>query len=429
MSQDRRALPKCSDLSLIAFVGRIEKELGFSSIYFYLHGSQDPVNIENYSELFGSEIGPEDQNIARVTASMHVARHNAAVNITFARGTLELTPNGHPVEIPSLYNDNIQISPQHLDPVTAAKFNSIIADELLSKNMAMVPAAGTSDLSSLVILHHEILAAQRYQITSISAEFTKSRIAMEEEVSERKQQLQIEFNAQETQLQKKIEEEIQSLEEKKADLAKKLTELDDRNNTHVRRQLRQDLKERLASYKEKFELTEGTKKLRTPVLVCVITIEVFCVSAFIFLFQSVPLGGDVWDRAASWLKGLGLTFVAVATAVWYLKWLTQWSARHADAEFQLKQFELDIDRASWVVETAFEWKSTQEASIPQPLLDAISRNLFEGSDARRDRPESPIDNLASALLGDASKLKFKIGDQEIELDRSAIKRASKPLPN
>jgi hypothetical protein len=28
---------------------------------------------------------------------------------------------------------------------------------------------------------------------------------------------------------------------------------------------------------------------------------------------------------------------------------------HASAEFLLKQFELDIDRASWVVETAMEW--------------------------------------------------------------------------
>jgi hypothetical protein len=59
---------------------------------------------------------------------------------------------------------------------------------------------------------------------------------------------------------------------------------------------------------------------------------------------------------------------------------------HASAEFLLKQFELDIDRASWVVETAMEWHRDQQAEIPAPLLEGITRNLFSD---RGDSMQAP----------------------------------------
>ena len=44
--------------------------------------------------------------------------------------------------------------------------------------------------------------------------------------------------------------------------------------------------------------------------------------------------------------------------------------QHAQTEFQLKQFELDMERASWIVETSLEWKDAKGTSIPLNYLIA-----------------------------------------------------------
>lgn len=99
--------------------------------------------------------------------------------------------------------------------------------------------------------------------------------------------------------------------------------------------------------------------------------------------------------------------------------MNRWFEQHASAEFLLKQFELDIDRASWVVESAMEWRRDQQAEIPAPLLEGITRNLF----ADRTDPasaHSAADDLASALVGNASQLKLRLGENELNFDRKGL---------
>lgn len=99
--------------------------------------------------------------------------------------------------------------------------------------------------------------------------------------------------------------------------------------------------------------------------------------------------------------------------------MNRWFEQHASAEFLLKQFELDIDRASWVVETAMEWRRDQNAEIPTSLLEGITRNLFaDGGDSAQ--AHSAADDLASALVGNASQLKVKLGNNELNFDRKGL---------
>ena len=51
------------------------------------------------------------------------------------------------------------------------------------------------------------------------------------------------------------------------------------------------------------------------------------------------------------------------------------------------------------------------------LLNSITRNLFANGADDLDKVIHPSDELASALLGSASKLKMKIGDNELEFDK------------
>lgn len=78
-----------------------------------------------------------------------------------------------------------------------------------------------------------------------------------------------------------------------------------------------------------------------------------------------------------------------------------------------------IDRASWVVETAMEWRRDQNAEIPTSLLEGITRNLFtDGGDSAQ--AHSAADDLASALVGNASQLKVKLGNNELNFDRKGL---------
>jgi len=125
------------------------------------------------------------------------------------------------------------------------------------------------------------------------------------------------------------------------------------------------------------------------------------------------------------VKPFGLTFVAVGTAFFYLRWLNRWFEQHAQAEFKLKQFQLDIERASWLVETALDWDAKQEKELPKELLEGLSRNLFSFDDEKIDQVRHPVDELASALMGTASRVKLNLAGNEVELDGKRLNKAAK----
>jgi len=121
----------------------------------------------------------------------------------------------------------------------------------------------------------------------------------------------------------------------------------------------------------------------------------------------------------------GLAALAlIGATLYYVRWLNRWFEQHSAAEFWLKQFQLDFDRASWVVESALEWRRDQKTEIPVPLLDGITRNLFLDRDHAGEK-STAADDLASALVGNASQVKLRVGENEISLDRKGLIGLSK----
>ncbi|WP_348719983.1 hypothetical protein [uncultured Alcanivorax sp.] len=111
-----------------------------------------------------------------------------------------------------------------------------------------------------------------------------------------------------------------------------------------------------------------------------------------------------------------------ASVIFYVRWMNAWFSQHASTEFQLRQFQLDIERASWVVETALEWKDAKGSTIPAELLGPISNNLF-GAESTDSSVVTPADELASALLGTASKVRLNVAGSELELDGKKLNKA------
>ncbi len=124
-----------------------------------------------------------------------------------------------------------------------------------------------------------------------------------------------------------------------------------------------------------------------------------------------------------------ITAAAFAAAViYYIRWNDRWFQQHADEEFRLKRLDLDIDRASWVVEMALEWKEEKGSDIPKELIDRLSRNLFTEGEVR-EPIRHPSEDMLSKVLGASSGLRLQIpGLGEATFNRrglQALKQAAR----
>ena len=229
---------------------------------------------------------------------------------------------------------------------------------------------------------------------------------------------------------KQLEEEhrarIQKMEKKEAEIEERAKSLDDRESRHVRRELYKNQKKKFEEIANKFELTKGTKGLRLPIHIFTFllfgglaALEVYLVA---LMLDKSPSGSIEWFVTIG--RQLLVAGGLCATAVFYLKFTNRWFEQHAQEEFRLKRLDIDVDRASWLVETAMEWRELRENDMPDALLERLSRNLFEDPQ-QDDRPLHPIDNLASQVLGTSAELELPFGKGKVSLDRKSIKDLKK----
>jgi hypothetical protein len=225
-------------------------------------------------------------------------------------------------------------------------------------------------------------------------------------------------------LRKEHESKLEALGQEANSLEARRKELDDRDYMHARRGIRNELRDLIKAREQKFSLTSNTRRLRLPVHAALILLLAgLLVVNGVYLKQIANL--DITSSSIQvllWAFGkqsiAAIAFVAIL--LFYVRWMNRWFEQHAAAEFLLKQFELDIDRASWVVETAMEWRRDQKSEIPGTLLEGITRNLFADSGGTSAEKHTAADDLASALVGNASQVKLKLGDNEVSFDRKAL---------
>jgi len=249
--------------------------------------------------------------------------------------------------------------------------------------------------------------------TDWTARVERKQAELEEQYGKRRAALEEDFKARE-----------QKLQEKEAALVKLRSEIDDRDSRHVRRKIQEDLKAELQKRGTKFELTEGTRKLRIPVFWFTILLLILFGGAATALLCRDLISSSGTDP---WLIGRQLAFTAAfgITAVFFIRWFYKWFQQHATEEFKLKRLDLDIARASWLVEMVMEWKDEKNTEFPIELLNKLTRNLFSEERPREDNLH-PAEMLASTIFGAASGVKLKLPNGvELSLDRKGIRRLEK----
>jgi hypothetical protein len=277
----------------------------------------------------------------------------------------------------------------------------------------------------LLASHHRQNVQLQKTVLDIGKNAASARISLEEEFAKRRRQLENDAHAAEFERQKALEARLEAVRAEDERLQALQKEIDDRNNTHARRELHRDLKAKISQRAGSMKVTPETIRNRTPIHIATCLAVASMLGLILWLSAqaaSMPSGLTSVQYLIAGIKPALLTVAMLGLIAWYLRWMNRWFERYADAEFQLKQFELDIDRASWVVEAALEWKLSQDRPMPEHLLETISRNLFSKSEADDASDMHPADYLASAILGRASALNLKMPGGELSLTGKDIQR-------
>jgi hypothetical protein len=278
-------------------------------------------------------------------------------------------------------------------------------------------------LGRLEKMNEDLLLMHQKKSQELDGEYSKKLAKLEDDFGRSQKDLLAEHNKKLTALQQS--EEV---------FAKKAASFETMDSKYLRRQHRQDMLKKTGELSTKFELTAGTQRLRWSVYVSTITVAlIFGGLTAWSLYELMGLLAAVDDYTklnvgllvVMSVKQIGFA-AAFLGAIWFfIKWNDKWFRQHADAEFSIKQLELDMIRASWVVEMALEWKKENNGELPPELMDRLARNLFKDTKTEDDdKPRSP--DLASLLLGSASSLKLKApSGTEVEIDRKGLGEIAK----
>ncbi|XZE46096.1 hypothetical protein SH467x_001364 [Pirellulaceae bacterium SH467] len=214
----------------------------------------------------------------------------------------------------------------------------------------------------------------------------------------------------------------QALADRENELEKKIQALDDRSSTHVRRELRQAISNAVKD-QSRLRLSTDTGKRRWAVIAAYISLLLFTgVPAVFFLATGHGQEFEPW----SFGRQVVLSVSFICTTGFFIRLLNDWAEKSAMEEQRLRQTEIDIDRASWLVELIFESKSLKGEELPGELIGQLSKNLF-GFDQRSKQISNAAETLATALITSASGIKLNLpaGLGELRLDGNAIKKMKK----
>jgi hypothetical protein len=250
------------------------------------------------------------------------------------------------------------------------------------------------------------------------------RRTLAQQADAKQQQLEDSFAARRQELDGEYRQKQREAEVRQKELDDYKASLDDRQSRHARRALRQDLQKVLEGMSKQFSLTAGTTKKRRNVHALFITMLVLAIG---YVTATIIEGwAESYDLARAVRVGLGIAG-AVSVLLLYVRWTDQWFRQHADEEFRLKRMGLDVDRASWVVETAMEWQHENQEAIPVQLLEQLSRGLFARHDSAA-KVRHPMEELATAILSGASSLRLQIpGIGEVTLGPKGAKQVAKKI--
>ena len=244
------------------------------------------------------------------------------------------------------------------------------------------------------------------------------RRRLESDFHTRKDELENQLASRRSELEREFAEKDEKFQaEKKA--------LDDRSARHARRDQFHQLKTLIQSRNQDFALTKATTRKRWPTHFLFISLV-----ASLGELVSVLAYQQLWLDKTDPYFGFRLPIAAlgfVGALIYYIRWNDAWFLRHADEEFRLKRYDLDMDRAGWLVELAIEAYESGEEPVSEELLRRLSSNLFGA--AEDSKPiRHPADDFRNALLEVAGEIEITVpGIGKVVLNRRQMQRLRRDI--
>lgn len=288
------------------------------------------------------------------------------------------------------------------------------------KHFALI---SSSDLarSNLPQMEREALDYRETALKSLESQtsrlgeiLTKQAINNDEYIRKATEGLEKKFQEREEALERKNQERRAELDAHERDFAKRVSEFDARENTTVRRELLNKIRQLLEGHGQ-FKISKETAgKRRIIHAICFATLVATGILAGCVAKTILEKSAFDWHLIPMFSAGV---LVFASTLVFYLRWNDQWFKEHAHAEFHNKKTDSDILRASWIAELHFEWKDKKQADLPADLINSFTRNLFTDPYAR-DVKHHPLDQLTD-LVGKVARI--KVDQTGLEIDGAEAK--------
>ena len=253
------------------------------------------------------------------------------------------------------------------------------------------------------------------------------RLRLDQEVVEHKRSLAASFDKTKQELQVTHERRSAALLAQEHNLENRRQELDDRSARHARREQSQALQEKISARSAQFGLTADTRKKRWPIHGIFVLLLAMSggVIARSLLFPPAP-EHDV----LSWLEAARLPLGVLGfglSAVFYIRWNDRWFRQHADQEFRLQQWALDVDRAGYATEMLLEWQESQRGEMPAVMLDRLTTGLFTDQTTAA-RARHPAEDVTNALLKASSRASVDVpGIGEVTFTGRGLRKLDRDL--
>lgn len=442
MSNQRIKIPRLSDTSIIEAFKALADQYGVPSIHVSAIGYADigKVNLsDEESDVWKALLDLDSYLIDSMTLSI------GGLSIAYARGGQCPSEQKSPIYDEIVLNWNNKESPTNKQKLEIVAY---LNKTLRPFEPDRIIRGGISEESSqLLAIHQDTLKRLELLNEDLIRQSAEFRRDLDQKFDEKVKLSEDDYTKKKEQLKADTDVLTNHLNVKESALDEKLKAIDDRDNTHVRREIRDrmldDVKQRIS----KFGVSTTTERKRLPVLLGIATLiatfaglliwaglEISTVDRLSPLSMSVAVqgaSGSVEPTASSdktnlyllWIRFTLFSLGLVGTLLYYIKWQNKWAEQHSSSEFQLQQFYIDVNRANWVIESCLEWRKETVSAIPKELLASITNGLFVNNQTEPERVIHPADELASALMGSASKLNLKVGDSELQFDKP------KKIPN
>lgn len=246
----------------------------------------------------------------------------------------------------------------------------------------------------------------------------------------------------------KIKDAEKSYLQKENALIEREKELDDRANTHVRREFAKQMAALSDTRLSSNLLSKSNLSFFVPLAISLIPIAFLCylitseinhITAFnnnisdivkdftLKAEQKTIIIGNINYQILYAQIRIALQSVGIAALVWFsLKLASSRYSLVSNWERDLHKFRLDTERAGFLVEGDLEARKVNQKGLPDVLLESFSRNLFANSDGGHSaRGDEGLGGALTALLGQAAKVRVGPDGVNVEVEGRGIRRAKR----